>query len=190
MSTNKRLAGFTLIELLVAMIISSILISVTSSTYLLFRRSLARDQAKADITQNARIALDRMSREIRQSRGIITDLPNTISDISVAEPHEIEFNDGHLELGDPTFPSNRRYYVSNGVLKLDIRQYSLNNVPILYLGPDGSSPTMAVLSTQDVAERVSDLSFYGTGSIFLAYITTTDGETQNYTLTSTIIKRN
>ena len=50
----KNRSGYTLVELLVAVIIAGIMITITASIYGLFRKSISRDQAKAEISQNAR----------------------------------------------------------------------------------------------------------------------------------------
>ncbi len=186
--TSKHRA-FTLVELLVAILVSGILISVTTSTYLLFRRSIAQDQGRAELNQNARISLERMSRELRQARSIVTLFPTSPADTSVTQPHEIEFEDGHPEPGEADYLTYRRYYVVNQVLKLDIKYYHLNGSTI-HIPYNSSSAIPTILSTQDIAERVSDLSFYQTSGTIQVILTTSDGGVQNYKLATTILKRN
>src|SRR5258708_6585507 len=107
MSNNKRQPAYTLIELLVAVLVSSLLISATISIYGLYRKSMLRDQSRADNDQNGRVALDRMAREIRQANALVTALPAS----------EIEFEDGHA--GDLSY---HRYYLSGTALELDTKQ--------------------------------------------------------------------
>jgi len=182
--------AFTLVELLVAMVLASIMVSLTVSTYSLFRKAMAADQARADISQNGRIVLDRLSRELRQSADISTTLPTDQSDMSVTEPHEIEFLNGHST--DMTY---RRYYLNSSTLELDSKEYYCQNEPTVRVlnSPASCSVsdplTMHIISTTDVADHVQSISFYGDRSVTVM-LTTTDGLTQTYTLESTIYRRN
>lgn len=185
----RRRKAFTLVELLVAVLVSSILIGLTVSIYGLFRKSMALDQSRADITQNARIALDRMSREIRQTPDIVTEMPADPSDTSVSQPGEIEFEDGHAE--DLTY---RRYYVSGGVLHLDIKEYYFSYEPGVRvkwnsIGTGGVSPLSTVISTQDIATNVSSLLLYG-GTVIDLSLSTSDTNGQVYLLRTSIYGRN
>ena len=179
--------AFTLVELLVAILVSSILIGVTTSTYVLFRKSVALDQGRADISQNARVAMDRMSRDLRQTTAVVTVLPASPVDNSVTQPNEIEIEDGHIEPGEPNYLSTRRYYLVNGVLKLDIDAYTLSGAAVRY---NVASATKTVLSTQDIAQEVTGLVFYNNAGTMEIDITTGDGGTQTYSLQSVIRKRN
>jgi prepilin-type N-terminal cleavage/methylation domain-containing protein len=182
-----RRPGFTLIELLVAVLVSGILIGVTTSTYVLFRKSVAQDQGKTEISQNARIAMDRLTRDLRQTTAVVTVLPTAPSDLSVTQPHEIEFEDGHLESGDTNYLSTRRYYLSGTTLKLDINLYKLSGATVRY-NVAGASKT--VLSTQDIAQEVTSLMFYNDAGTMEVDIATGDGGNQSYSLQTVIRKRN
>lgn len=86
------IAGFTLVEVIIAVSISFLIISVIGSVVIVGQNSYMRGGNSAEITQNARVVLGRLSREIRQSQKIITLLP--VENINPAV--EIEFQDGHL----------------------------------------------------------------------------------------------
>jgi prepilin-type N-terminal cleavage/methylation domain-containing protein len=187
---NKRKPGFSLVELLVAMVISGILVGLTTSVYSLFRRSLSRDQGTADISQNARIVFDRLSREIRQSPDMSTELPADPSDNTVTQPYAVEFENGHAT--DLTY---RHYFVQNSVLELEQKEYyclhepsvRVRNVPA---SCSVSDPITAnVLSTTDIADHVQSIAFYG-DRVIEAVIITADGNGQTYTLRSFIYRRN
>lgn len=189
---NKK-SAFTLVELLVAMLISSILISITVSTYTLFRKSIAEDQNKAAITQNARVAFDRLSRELRQTPDIVSKLPVNLLDTVTAQPGEIEFEDGHASPGDTNYLSYRRYYLIGTNLKLDTIEYYFSAEPTIRVKYDsvrsgGVLPIKRVLSTQDVAETVQSIAFYGTHPIIF-YLTSSDGK-QSLTLRTSLYERN
>jgi len=186
---NNRSTGFTLIELLVAMVISSILISLTISIYGLFRKSIIVDQSRSDIVQNGRVAIDRLTRDIRQTTAIVTALPDNASDNTVTEPHEIEFEDGNA--GDLTY---RRYYLNGATLELDIKEYYFAAQPSTRvhwndLDASGHGPLAHVISTQDIALDVSQFTLYGYKPIQI-FITTSDPTGQSFTLRSSITGRN
>lgn len=184
-----RKSAFTLVELMVALLVSGILISITASTYGLFRKSISRDQVRADLNQNARISLDRLSRELRQTPDILTILPVDLDDTSVTQPGEIEFEDGHSN--DLSY---RRYYVDNHTLKLDLKEYYFSyqtDVRVHWnsMGNGGVSPIVRVISTVDVADNVESIAFYGEDQIWI-YMTTSDTQGQVYNLRTLISARN
>ncbi|CAN5125465.1 hypothetical protein BH11PAT4_BH11PAT4_0800 [soil metagenome] len=186
---RRRIGGFSLTELLVAVMVSSILVTVTVSVFSLVRKSMVLDQAKADISQNARITVDRLSRELRQTPQVVTELPQDAADTSVAQPGEIEFQDGHTN--DLTY---RRYYRSGTTLQLQVKEYYFAAAPTVRVrwnevNGSGQTPLSAVLSTQDIAEFVSSLKFYGSEVVQME-ITTTDGGVQTFKLQASVQGRN
>lgn len=187
---NNQKTAFTLIELLVAVLLSSLLIGLTASTYSLFRKSISQDQAKADISQNARIVMDRLSRELRQTPEVVTELPIDYNDNSVTQPGEIMFEDGH-DMGSITY---RRYYIVGNVLKQDIIEYyfaAQSDVRVKWNDVDASNnlPLSTIISTVDIADNVSSISFYG-DNLIEANILTMDGYGQQYALRTVIKARN
>src|SRR3989304_6475200 len=88
---RKFKRAFTLVEILTAVFLGSIIIIAAYSVYLMSYKSYQRHAASAELTQNARIALERMTREIRQAKDITTILP---ADAGGA-PSAIQFQDGH-----------------------------------------------------------------------------------------------
>ncbi len=184
-----RKPGFTLIELIIALLISGILVGISTATYTLFRKSLNLDQSRAEIAQNGRIIIDRLSRELRQTNDVVTVFPATINDNSIAQPNGIEFEDGNAN--DLSY---RRYYVVNGTLKLDIKQYAFNYDPnhrVVWnaVGTGGISPTPSVVSTTDVADHVQNLIFYG-DNLLQIQINTVDSFNQTFTVRTTVLGRN
>lgn len=63
-------AGFTLIELLVSIIMLSLLGSVFLSVVLSSKRSMTNTQQQTDINEEARLAVNRMGRELRQATAL------------------------------------------------------------------------------------------------------------------------
>lgn len=185
---KKQQPAFSLVELLVAMLVGGILVGTTVSFYGVFRKSLAADVAIAEASQNARVVLDRLSREIRQAPAVVTDLPADLDDNSVAQPSEIEFADGHAN--DLTY---KRYYLASGTLQLQIKEYYFsyspgNRVSYDAIGNGGVAPTAAVISTQDVADYVQEIMFYGGSAITIQL--TTGQLPASYKLQTSVERRN
>jgi len=63
----SRSSGLTLIELLVVLVISGILIAALYRTFIRQQKSYAVQDQVADMQQNSRVAIERMSREIRMA---------------------------------------------------------------------------------------------------------------------------
>ena len=78
-------AGFSLVELLVAVTLFSVLGGTLMATVLASKSSVAATRETHDLNEEARLALNRMSRELRQAKEIISvSAPTTIN--SVARP--------------------------------------------------------------------------------------------------------
>ena len=184
-----KLKAFTLVELLVAIIVSSILITSTASIYSVFKRSMIRDQQKVDLSQNARIILDRLSRELRQANTIQTSFPTNASDQEIAQPHEVEYESGHSIDKD-----YYRFYLVGTVLKMDSIEYYFSYDPEHRarwndIGNGGEEPIKRVISTQDIADNVSEFNIYQDGIMTLE-VKTSDGQGQDYVLRTKIEPRN
>lgn len=76
MRTPRAEAGTTLIELAIAMSIFALLIVLADAVLITAVRSAKRAELAADVQQNARLAIDRLVREIRESGSA---LPGEIS---------------------------------------------------------------------------------------------------------------
>lgn len=84
--------GFTLTELLVILAIFVIVAVGIFSILFLTQKGLIVSQDLLDINHQGRKILEHFSREIRQAREIVTELPEVDSGDN---PSEIEFEDGH-----------------------------------------------------------------------------------------------
>lgn len=63
-------AGFTLVEMVVAMMIFGVLLTVIAATEIASARSAATTRQVVNLNEEARLALNRISRELRQAREI------------------------------------------------------------------------------------------------------------------------
>ena len=88
---GRGCAGFTLAELL---IVISVLVLITGSiypAYSLSQQAYREAEISVEMEQNGRVILERLSRELRQTKGIITELPDDESGATST----IIFQDGH-----------------------------------------------------------------------------------------------
>ncbi len=155
--------GFTLAEMLVVISIFALLMIMIFSIYILSQRAYYTSDTKAEIDQNGRIALDRMSREIRQAKEIVTALPETDDDQDFPPANEIEFQNGHIS-DDINYI---RYYIKNGnELWRQVKFYYFNppglSIHVNWKTKDeyGSGPTPEVIEDKLVAEYIETLQFY------------------------------
>ena len=87
-----RQKGFTLLELLIGIVILLLVIGAVYEGYILSQKGYREGERAAEITQNGRVILERMVREIRQAREVVTVLPEG-EDGAMGE---ILFEDGHI----------------------------------------------------------------------------------------------
>lgn len=92
--------AFTLVEILTVVFLGTLIIMAAYEVYLMSYKSYKRNSQSAELTQNARIAMERFSRDIRQAEEIVTVLPADPS--AGAPPSEIKFQDGHTIYATPT----------------------------------------------------------------------------------------
>jgi prepilin-type N-terminal cleavage/methylation domain-containing protein len=149
--------GFTLVEAIVALSLFSIVTVMAASMYILSSQAHSRASIKAELAQNARVALNRMNREIRQSPEVTTDLG---SDESEAVS-EITFQNGH----DTEEIMYIRYYLD---------EMNLRRAQIVYYFPseeneyvkyntynyNGDLPEEKILEDRLVGEYFDDLKFW------------------------------
>lgn len=85
---TKNKSGFTLVEMVVLSCIFMILMTVVYSVYIFQQKAYRTGESSAEIIQNGRVVLERMTRELRQAKKIVTVLPAS----------EIKIQDGHLAI--------------------------------------------------------------------------------------------
>lgn len=134
----------SLIEFLIAIFVMITVLTVAGSAYIISQKSWQKGVELNEITQNSRIAIDKISRELRQTDEIITNLP----------AEEIEFQDGH----NKETLQYLRYYLDNTVLHRQTIVYLLDNEPIRWNIPGAEKN---VQEDQVIAEYVSFIGFSG-----------------------------
>lgn len=162
MTTVNNNRGFTLIEVIIAISLSIILFFSIAYIYELSQNAYRRTDTKAELSQNGRIILDRLSRELRQTSDIITTLPGNNSD-PASLPSEIIFQDGH----DTSKIKYIRYYLENKTIKRQEIGYYFSTEPddYVYINAtshgDGALPLARVLDERIVGEYIDDIEFWG-----------------------------
>ncbi len=172
--------GFTLMEVLVAMAIFIVAVVLIFGIYFTSQKFYQRTEIKAEILQNARVVLERITRELRQTQDIITVLPQVSDNPSNPPINEIEFQDGHFPSPYASLGSDYyyiRYYVSDETGEIN-RQYKVycfdncqtcstyfrwNDTQVV----DGvtTQAHSCVLEDRVVGEFVKEIKFWGAGVI-------------------------
>lgn len=155
-------SGFTLFEILISIAIGTMLLSLVLSIFILTMQSVSSSENKSELTTNSRIIIDRLARDIRQTRQIATPLPSTATNLSLLPPNEIEMMDGH----DTNQIRYVRYYLFGTNLNRQIKEYyfpSKPNVSVIFNAVDdyGNLASVRVVEDQIVGQYVTKLSFYG-----------------------------
>ena len=158
---NNR--GYTVIEILTAITLGLIVLTSIYSLYSTSQKVSERTSQEAELTQNARIALDRISREIRQTQEILTDLPEDLDDPINPPANQIKFQDGHITAKIQYI----RYYLDGTNLHRSVNHYYFSSNPdewVLWNATDseGNPPTESVPDEdRTIGEFITNLQFYG-----------------------------
>ena len=172
--SGKSGGGFTLTETLVILAIFAIVIVGISSTLFLAQKWLAEGRDLRDINHEGRKILTRMSREIRQTKEIVTELPGV--DSGKDNPSEIEFEDGHTPspyeyLGSDFYYIRYLIYSSDGQspyqLKRQYRVYCLDDCEVCekYYSWTEEQVHPCNLEENIIGSHIADLEFWGAGLI-------------------------
>ncbi len=145
-------------ETMVTLAIFAVIVLVTGSLYSLAQRSYNMAGDEMELIQNARVAYDRMSREVRQSIEVVTYLQPERSE-SVGE---IFFQNGH----DTEYINYIYYYLDETDLRRARLVYYFEEEPDVYVNfnsvnEDGNPPEEEVLEDRIVAEYFENLEFWG-----------------------------
>ncbi len=177
--------GFSLAEVLVGILVVILAITAIYSIYLLSRTVKNQSENRAEIVQNERAILDRLTRELRQANTIVTILPAA----------EIMFEDGHGNLEAQPI-QYIRYYLNGTDLYREVSYYSFISDPLTHVFYNevdelGNPPNQTIVEDRLVAEYITALNFSGTttnGNIVISLSFTKAN--QIITLTSYVNSRN
>ncbi len=154
--------GFTLIELLVSFAGGLLIFTAVLGLFSIGRRTIDRGGAQSEITQNGRIALERISRDLRQAQALVTRLPATDTIPGSPPPSSFEFEDGH----DGASLTYLRYHLEESLVYREISYYSFSSAPSVHVGytaldGSGNPPTKTITADEIVAEGFTKLEFWG-----------------------------
>lgn len=160
----RFLTGFTLAETLVSVAIFSIVAGAVYAGYSLNHKAYNTREADAEIVQNGRVILERLSREMRQAREIVGGLP----DEEQTATSTIIFEDGHVE---STY-HYIHYFLDQNNLKREVLGYYFsgdigkNLLPWNAIPPIGQTLEVEILEEEAIiGEYVSEIKFWGSGLI-------------------------
>lgn len=150
-----------MVEIIIAITIASLLVIIVTTVYNISQNIYYRSDTKAEITQNGRVILDRMVREIRQAKNLVTEIPEDNSDPENL-PTEIMFQDGH----DASMIQYIRYYLDNSNIKRQLIVYYFDEAPEIYFywhatDKNGNPPTMEILEDRIIGEYAAGIEFWG-----------------------------
>mgnify|MGYP001384176981 CR=1 FL=1 len=143
--------GFTILEVMASISIFMVVVLLVAD---LLNNTVVFSSERsnlAELIQNSRVAIDRISREVRQANELITEIATT------TPSNEIMFQDGH----DLSQISYIKYYLNNSTLYRDNILYYFPLDPSIYVYYDdvdvfNNSPT-STSSTQMIGEYFDDL---------------------------------
>jgi len=184
---NYLSRGFSLTELLITI---TILIMVTGAVYggySLSQKAYSGGETSAEITQNGRVIIERINREIRQAKEIAGDFPEE----RASAQEEIIFEDGHIEIPYHYI----HYFKADGEIKREVLGYYFSGdpgktpVPWDAVPPVGQTlQTKTLEEARTIGEWVSDLEFWGSKVINIAL--TLQKKDKVFNLESEIFGRN
>lgn len=158
--------GFSIMEIMVSLSLFVVVTLLVGVMYQLSQRSYNTASNRGELIQNARVALDRISRELRQSSDVVSILPSVNNDPDNPAINEIFFQDGH-SLNQTTYV---KYYLSGTDLRRSVIAYFFEDNPGLYVSHDstdsfGNSPNEIILEDNHVGEYFNNLQFWGNGLV-------------------------
>lgn len=188
---KKFLTGFTLIEILITIAIFALVVTLVFNIYFLSQKFYLQGETKAELLQNGRIILERVTRDIRQSSELVTALPQIPDSPDNPPPSEIEFQDGHTPspydyLGSTYYYIRYGLSTSTGEMRRQYRVYCFddcatcanyfrwNDTQLVEGEPVPTHP--CDLEDRVVGEYVLNAQFWGAGLINVSLALTKGNE--------------
>ncbi|MFA6422908.1 MAG: prepilin-type N-terminal cleavage/methylation domain-containing protein [Patescibacteria group bacterium] len=181
----KKQKGFSLIEILAAITIGMVILVSAYELFDLASIAWSKTNARFEVRQNARIAIERMSRDIRQSVKIINNIPETKD----TPANEIKFQDGHT--------INKIQYITYSLDQENLikkySHYSFISDPLTWVFSDtkdgsGNSPSETTDSSEIVALNIKSLDFWGSDAINISLLVSKGNYQEDYE--TTVMSRN
>lgn len=153
-------------ETIISLSLFIIIIILVNTMYSTAQKTYNKNSNQAELTQNARVALDRLSRELRQSTDIITELPPTEDDPNNPPANQIFFQDGH----DTSQITYLLYSLDGANLRRQNKAYYFPSSPSIYVLHNSvdqydDPPVETIISDQVVGEYFNSLEFWGSNGL-------------------------
>src|SRR3989338_1610027 len=164
----RKEKGFTLTEIISVLGLTLLVTMLIYNIFLISQESFGVGDRHLEISQNGRVFLDRLSRELRQTQEIVTSLPETKDVEGFPPAEELEFQDGH-NISDIQYI---RYYQDNGQIKRQEKYYYFFSEPdthVYWNSEDelGGNPESLVTEERPIAEYINGLNFYGSSITYI-----------------------
>lgn len=170
--------GFSLVELLIVISIMVVVLLAFFGIYFASQGFYQKAENQAELLQNGRVVLERISREIRQAKEIATSLP--VSEASAA--NDIFFEDGHIS--SPYFYIH--YFQDGSLIKREVLGYYFSGdfaqelVPWNAIAPSGQTlKEKTIESEKTIGEYVQSLKIWREEAIKVRLKLFLNGETVN-----------
>jgi len=163
--------AFTLTEVLVATSVIAIALSLIYSIVQVGHRTYLTGERRAELAQNARVILDRVTREFRQTPELITALPDVPDDPFFLPPDELFFRSGHVL--DPITYIRYWYNPDDHTVNRQTVAYAFDSIdPSIYVlfsavDNEGNPPDEHILDDEIIGEYVDSFTPWGDRTITL-----------------------
>jgi len=188
---NNLNKGFSLIEVLVAITLSLLILGALDGVYIVSHKLYVKSAAKAELNQNGRISLERITRDLRQATDIATELPLD----NTNPPSSIMFQDGNN--------TNRIQYIKYSLVGSELHRelihYCFASSPnpcptsewVVWNATDAFNIPASPATDEDMvkANKVTDLKFYGDTTVTIE-ITVTDNQNNSTNFQTEVYCRN
>ena len=175
--------GFSLPELLIAITITALVVEAAYFASRIGQETFETTGERIELAQNARVILDRMSREIRQATDIVTELPPGSGDPGNPPANTIMFEDGHTDVnqyisylidGNDAYRTVTAYYFGDSLP--DSSEWIVYEA----IDDEGNPPNSTNISNTIIAEHISSLEIYGDTIIFIELTASEDDQTADF----------
>lgn len=161
---NHRRSAFTLAEVLIVIMVLGIALTLIYDIVQASSRVYLNGERRAELSQNGRVIIDRLIREIRQAPNILTPIPDVPDDPFFTPPQEIAFRNGH-QLDPITYV---RYWHNplDHTVNRQILAYSFSTDPSTYVpynavDSNNQPPDEQILQDQIIGEYINDFRIWG-----------------------------
>lgn len=163
---NKK--GFTIIEVIVSVSVGAIILMIVYLSFIAGRTIHQKGILNAELAQNGRIALDRFSRDLRQTGEITTILSETKPEPANTE---IQFEDGHTDIVQYI-----TYRLDGAELEREVGHYYFETDPLTWVNSTatdaGGNPALYVIDIeQTISQYISSFNVYGESPVINTELT-------------------